>query len=131
MKNPWDHPDLQPENSSSLPAPVLSTQTIVSLARDLWRLRKVIDLAKHQGTPMSEALSDIADRLWDDLEVARIGFVDPQGQIHDPGARYEVAFIEGEGDGSLYVAETLLPGIQVAGKLIAIPTVVLNRGGKS
>mgnify|MGYP001588874520 FL=1 len=90
-----------------------------------------MDRTKKLGVTVPEGLNDIADRLWDDMEIARIHFVDPKGQVHDVGAKYEVAFIEGEGDESLFVAETLLPGIQFDGNLLAIPTVVLNRGGKS
>lgn len=103
---------------------------IVSLARDIWRLRGAIDRAKSHGKAPEEAVAAVLDRLQEDLDAGGVVLVDPTAQAHDPGARYEVAYVEANGEGPLYVSETLSPGVRVRGKLVAVATVVLAHGGK-
>lgn len=104
---------------------------VVGIVRDIWRLRATVDRIRRQGEVVPDALLAIVERLQEDLEAAQIELIDPIGQPHDPGARYEVAFIDPSGNGPLQVSETLSPGVRIGGKVVAAPTVVLAPGGKA
>ena len=103
---------------------------VVGFARDIWRLRAAIQRSRDRGEVVAEAVLAIVERLQEDLDVGGIELLDPTGQLHYPGANYDLAYIEGEGEGELVVAETVSPGVKVGGRLLAKPTVVLRRGGK-
>ncbi len=103
-----------------------SDELIVSVARDLWRLRMSIEKAADQGEIVPKGVTAAVERLMEDLEVAGVDLVDPRGQLHAEGALYEIALVEQGGDGTLLVSETVSPGVRRNGVLLARPTVILS-----
>jgi len=64
-------------------------------------------------------------KLDDSLVFGKLEIVDPIGQTHDTGSRYNVSHIE-DGSGELFVSETLIPAVKLAGQQIAPATVILS-----
>lgn len=107
-----------------------ASKLIVTLAQDIWRLKEAVRRSRERGETVGEAVAAVIERLVEDLEVGGVEFIDPVGQKHDPGVICEVAERPAGGEGELYISETLVPGVRLAGKLLAIPTVILRPGGK-
>lgn len=109
----------------------MGTDLLASLAQDIWRLQAAVQRSSDAGQIVAESVSTIVDRLRDDLDAGGVQIIAPKGQEHDSGAGYEVAYIEPDGEGKLFVSETLSPGVKVGDRMLAMPTVVLRRGGIS
>ena len=112
--------------TQSEPEPFRASELVISLARDIWRLNALIDRNSGQTEFPVEALKVIVVHLQETLEINRIELDDPTGTEYDSGSRYEVAHIEGTSTLRLFIKYTLIPGVKIDGRLLAVPTVVLS-----
>ena len=100
-------------------------ELLVELTREIQKLKEAMDRSDSTGSPMSEELKACMSKLDDSLVFGKLEIVDPTGQTHDTGSRYNVSHIE-EGTGELFVSESLIPAVKLAGQQIAPATVILS-----
>ena len=99
---------------------------VVELAREIWSLEQAVERADLSNMPFNNELIAGVTKLSDSLEFGHIEVADLTGQIHDAGFKYNVAHIE-DGNGELFVLETLIPAVRISGQQVAPATVILGR----
>lgn len=104
---------------------------VIEVAKEIWRLKGAIVRNNETGVILNDELVASVSRMSDRLESAGIEVVDLTGQDHHEGSKYNINHIE-EGEGDLFVADTLIPAVRIAGQQVSPATVILgHRGGQS
>ena len=102
----------------------------VEVAKEIWRLQQAVDRNKSSALNLSEEVGASLSRLRDALASAEIEVVDPTGQDHHAGSRYQITHIT-DGEGDLFISETLIPAVRIAGQQISPATVILGHRGNT
>ena len=109
----------------------LLIEVVIEIARETWRLQRTMARNSGMDVTLNDELGASLSRISDSLASAHIEVVESTGQNHDAGSRYKVSHVE-EGEGDLFVSETLIPAVRVAGQQVSPATVILgHRGGQS
>ena len=100
-------------------------EVVIEVARGIWRLQRTI--ARDSGTDanLNDEIGASLSRISDTLASAQIEVVELTGQDHHAGSRYNIAHVE-DGEGELFVSETLIPAVRVAGQQVSPATVILG-----
>ena len=100
-------------------------EVVIEVAREIWRLQRT--MARDSGTDanLNDEIGASLSRISDTLATAQIEVVELTGQDHHAGSRYNITHIE-DGEGDLFVSETLIPAVRVAGQQVSPATVILG-----
>lgn len=108
------------------PDGLISSEFAIQIAREVWRLKSLVERNQEHAEFPIEALKVIVSRMEDALTLNSIEIHDPVRTKYDPGLRYEIADKEGDPNDELFVKLTLVPGVKIGGQVLALPTVVLS-----
>lgn len=132
LRNPLGDPrNSAGDESTSYPRIEVKSllEVVIEVARETWRLQRALAHNSEMATALNGELGASLSRISDSLSSAHIEVVESTGQNHDAGSRYNISHIE-EGEGDLFVAETLIPAVRVSGQQVSPATVILgHRGG--
>ena len=128
MRNPLGnsrHPIGDDSSSSPLIEVKYLYEVVIEVAREIWRLQRT--MARDSGTDanLNDEIGASLSRISDTLASAKIEVVELTGQDHHAGSRYNITDIE-DGEGDLFVSETLIPAVRVAGQQVSPATVILG-----
>ena len=98
---------------------------VIELSKDTWRLKRSISRHGKGDADLYDELSANIQRLIDNLGASQVEVYDMDGQSHHPGDRCQIAHVQ-EGEGDLFVSETLIPGVKILGNVVSTPTVILS-----
>ena len=133
MKLPAEDPN-RPRIENISPAIQAKGQELLAItievAKEIWRLRQAVDRNQSSNPTLADEVDASLSRLSDALASAEIEVVDLTGQDHHAGSRYQITHIM-DGDGDLYVSETLVPAIKIAGQQYSHATVILGHRGRT
>jgi len=99
---------------------------LIEITRDVWRLESSLARSMDQQA-VSPELGASIERLKQDLQSFGLEANDPVGQAYDPAMRVEVAQLEPDGIGDLFVKRTVLAGVSLRGMRLQAASVIVGR----